>query len=110
MITLDTVTADLQTGKRPKGGAKESGIPSLGAEHLDKSGGFKLTKLKYVESTSTCIRSLLCFVLSSIMRAMTLNKALSVKTLKWILSGKMNTWRQSQDGSDIMQSKRLRGD
>ena len=49
MITLDTVTADLQTGKRPKGGAKESGIPSLGAEHLDKSGGFKLTKLKYVD-------------------------------------------------------------
>ena len=49
MIRLDSVITELQSGKRPKGGAKEYGIPSLGAEHLDKSGGFKLSKLKYVD-------------------------------------------------------------
>jgi type I restriction enzyme S subunit len=48
MITLDKVTEALQTGKRPKGGAVTSGVPSLGAEHLNASGGFKLSKLKYV--------------------------------------------------------------
>ncbi|SFW31469.1 type I restriction enzyme, S subunit [Sinomicrobium oceani] len=49
MISLDKVTKELQTGKRPKGGAIDSGIPSLGAEHLDKNGGFNFSKLKYVD-------------------------------------------------------------
>jgi len=49
MISLDKIITVLQTGKRPKGGAIESGVPSLGAEHLDSFGGFKLSKLKYVD-------------------------------------------------------------
>lgn len=41
---------DLQSGKRPKGGAITSGIPSLGGEHINAYGKFNLDekKLKYV--------------------------------------------------------------
>ncbi|ETJ25614.1 Restriction modification system DNA specificity protein, partial [human gut metagenome] len=37
-------------GKRPKGGAIESGIPSLGGEHIDNFGGLIISdsKMKYV--------------------------------------------------------------
>lgn len=48
---LSTVVAALESGKRPKGGASsESGtIPSLGGEHLNNDGGFRLDNLKYIE-------------------------------------------------------------
>jgi type I restriction enzyme, S subunit len=47
---LRDVCKELQSGKRPKGGVQgiESGIPSLGAEHLNYSGGFKFEKIKFV--------------------------------------------------------------
>ena len=50
---LSIVVGELQSGKRPKGGAsKDSGtIPSLGGEHLNKDGGFDLEKLKYIDET-----------------------------------------------------------
>lgn len=38
----------LETGKRPTGGAVESGVPSLGGEHLNADGTFKLDSMKYV--------------------------------------------------------------
>lgn len=43
---------DLQSGKREKGGALKSGIPSLGAEHLNENGSFNLefSKLKYISN------------------------------------------------------------
>jgi type I restriction enzyme S subunit len=49
-VNLSEYILEMLTGKRPKGGAISSGIPSLGAEHLDGSGGFFLhqDKLKYV--------------------------------------------------------------
>ena len=40
----------LESGSRPKGGVKgiESGVPSLGGEHLDSNGGFKFEKTRFV--------------------------------------------------------------
>ncbi len=40
----------LESGSRPKGGVKgiESGVPSLGGEHLDANGGFRLDRVRYV--------------------------------------------------------------
>ena len=39
----------LQSGKRPKGEFRiETGIPSIGAEHLNTNGGFKFEKIKFV--------------------------------------------------------------
>jgi type I restriction enzyme S subunit len=47
---LREVCKELQSGKRPKGGVQdiESGIPSIGAEHLNINGGFKFEKIKFV--------------------------------------------------------------
>ena len=47
---LHDVCKELQSGKRPKGGVQgiESGIPSIGAEHLNYNGGFKFEKIKFV--------------------------------------------------------------
>lgn len=47
---LRGVCKDLQSGKRPKGGVQgiETGIPSIGAEHLNYNGGFKFEKIKFV--------------------------------------------------------------
>ena len=47
---LRDVCKELQSGKRPKGGVQgiETGIPSLGAEHLNYNGGFKFEKIKFV--------------------------------------------------------------
>ena len=49
-VPLSEVVAELESGSRPKGGVADKGgdIPSLGAEHLDDSGHFKLNKLKLV--------------------------------------------------------------
>ena len=51
MAELSQIVKELESGKRPKGGASGiSGvIPSLGGEHLNDSGGFNLDKLKYIE-------------------------------------------------------------
>jgi type I restriction enzyme S subunit len=39
----------LESGGRPKGGASQAGdVPSLGAEHLDGRGGFKLNSVKHI--------------------------------------------------------------
>ena len=45
---LKDVIANMDSGARPKGGAQVSGVPSLGAEHLDGNGGFKFDNIKYV--------------------------------------------------------------
>ncbi|NFM15849.1 restriction endonuclease [Clostridium sporogenes] len=49
-INLKDYIETIESGKRPKGGAVSEGIPSLGGEHIDNSGGFKVEtdKLKYV--------------------------------------------------------------
>ena len=53
VVELSELVSELESGSRPKGGVKESneGIPSLGAEHLDDLGGFKLKKLKTISES-----------------------------------------------------------
>ncbi|MBN2549343.1 MAG: restriction endonuclease subunit S [Anaerolineales bacterium] len=48
--TVKDVVSVLETGGRPKGGAKgiTSGVPSLGGEHLLYSGGFDFENIRYV--------------------------------------------------------------
>ena len=50
LVSLKEYIKNLESGKRPKGGAVTSGIPSLGGEHINSFGGFNLNenKLKYV--------------------------------------------------------------
>ncbi|MBQ8286220.1 MAG: restriction endonuclease subunit S [Thermoguttaceae bacterium] len=47
---LKDCLAEIQSGNREKGGALASGVPSLGAEHINNDGGFNLQpeKLKYI--------------------------------------------------------------
>ena len=47
---LSEVLSTLENGNRPKGGIRniETGIPSLGGEHISKSGGFLLGNLKLI--------------------------------------------------------------
>lgn len=46
---LSEIASKLESGSRPKGGVtKEGEIPSLGAEHLDKEGGFDFSNIKKV--------------------------------------------------------------
>lgn len=49
-IKLIELTAELESGSRPSGGASSEtdGIPSLGAEHLNDHGGFNFSNIKYV--------------------------------------------------------------
>jgi type I restriction enzyme S subunit len=47
-VKLREVVAKLASGARPKGGAVSSGVFSIGAEHLDGTGGFDLSKGKYI--------------------------------------------------------------
>ena len=46
--TLRDVLSSLESGGRPKGGAKEEGIPSIGAENVTGIGQYDFTKEKYV--------------------------------------------------------------
>ena len=52
LVPLRTLLDAFESGSRPKGGVKhiETGIPSLGGEHLNKNGGFTFDKIKYVPS------------------------------------------------------------
>ena len=49
-VNLREYIEDLEAGKRPKGGAVNEGVPSLGGEHITNTGKFNLSndKLKYV--------------------------------------------------------------
>lgn len=47
-ISLRDVIIDLASGGRPKGGAVEKGIFSIGAEHLDGKGGLDLSNGKFI--------------------------------------------------------------
>ncbi|WP_277057216.1 restriction endonuclease subunit S [Trichlorobacter lovleyi] len=49
-VPLSDLLMSLETGSRPKGGVRgiTAGIPSLGGEHLDSNGGFKLDNIRYV--------------------------------------------------------------
>lgn len=46
-VILKDVLNSLENGNRPKGGIKDinEGIPSLGGEHLNSSGGFKFNRV-----------------------------------------------------------------
>ncbi len=45
---LGEVISTIESGRRPKGGAVSSGVPSLGVEHMNDGGGFKLNEIKYI--------------------------------------------------------------
>lgn len=45
---LEAFLASLETGKRPRGGSVESGVPSLGAEHINADCSLKISPMKYV--------------------------------------------------------------
>lgn len=45
---LASVLESFETGKRPKGGAVETGIPSLGGEHVTAEGTIKLAPMKFI--------------------------------------------------------------
>ncbi|MGI9344732.1 MAG: restriction endonuclease subunit S [Gammaproteobacteria bacterium] len=48
----DLIPGDgLETGKRPKGGAEDSGIPSIGAENVVGIGRYNFSKEKYVNES-----------------------------------------------------------
>lgn len=45
---LDELLFNISTGSRPKGGAQESGIPSIGAEKIEKFGVYDYSSEKYI--------------------------------------------------------------
>ena len=47
MVPLATAV-EIQSGSRDKGGALESGIPSIGGEQIDEKGNIRFNKMKYV--------------------------------------------------------------
>ena len=47
MVPLESV-AEIQSGSRQKGGAIESGIPSIGGEQIDEKGNIRFNKMKYI--------------------------------------------------------------
>ncbi|HQR02861.1 MAG: restriction endonuclease subunit S [Proteobacteria bacterium] len=52
-LTIEPLTnllASLESGSRPRGGVRgiTSGVPSLGGEHLNDKGGFRLDKIRFV--------------------------------------------------------------
>ncbi|GJQ23260.1 hypothetical protein BIY37_00525 [Candidatus Brocadia sapporoensis] len=50
VVKLGELISALESGKRPKGGVQgiETGIPSVGGEHLNNNGGFDFSKIKFV--------------------------------------------------------------
>ena len=51
--SLENLLDTMESGSRPKSGVAsfDSGVPSLGGEHLDSSGSFKLENLRFVPRT-----------------------------------------------------------
>jgi type I restriction enzyme S subunit len=49
-ITLDQTLQALESGSRPKGGVIgiKEGVPSIGGEHINESGGFRFDTIKFV--------------------------------------------------------------
>ena len=47
LVPLRTVI-EIESGSREKGGAVDSGIPSIGGEQIDKQGNIRFDKMKYV--------------------------------------------------------------
>ena len=48
MIQIADIPHDLETGKRPKGGAVSEGIPSVGAENVKQLGEFNPSSAKFI--------------------------------------------------------------
>jgi type I restriction enzyme S subunit len=50
---LESVLISLESGSRPKGGVSgiHEGLPSIGAEHISETRGFKFGKIKYIPYT-----------------------------------------------------------
>ena len=48
MLQIANIPHDLETGKRPKGGAVTEGIPSVGAENVKKLGEFNPASAKFI--------------------------------------------------------------
>lgn len=47
-VTLSKMLVSLEAGARPRGGATSEGVISIGGEHLDGAGGFRLDRLRYI--------------------------------------------------------------
>ena len=47
MVSLDKI-ADFESGSRQKGGAVNSGIPSIGGEQIDAKGNLRFEKMKFI--------------------------------------------------------------
>ena len=47
MVSLDKI-ADFESGSRQKGGAVDSGIPSIGGEHIDEKGNIRFGRMKFI--------------------------------------------------------------
>lgn len=50
IIKVGDVLSDLQSGSRPKGGALEEGVPSIGAENINGLGKYDYSKEKFISS------------------------------------------------------------
>lgn len=48
MVQIGNLPHDLETGKRPKGGAVTEGVPSVGAENVKRLGVFDSSSAKYI--------------------------------------------------------------
>jgi len=59
LVTLDRVLVALESGSRPSGGASAiaNGIPSLGGEHIDDRGGFRIETVRYIPDSHYCTMS-----------------------------------------------------
>jgi type I restriction enzyme S subunit len=53
MVVLSDIIRSLESGSRPKGGAKniKEGIPSIGGEHLVYGGSFDFSQIRYIPKT-----------------------------------------------------------
>ena len=50
-VKLEHLIVQIETGSRPRGGAKSTeGIHSIGAEHINKEGGFRETAQIYIRA------------------------------------------------------------
>lgn len=48
IVPLERLIAEVETGTRPKGGAESSGIPSIGAEKIERFGQYEYEGEKYI--------------------------------------------------------------